>query len=204
MRNILRNEIINNNFFFVFLSIFMVIVTFMAESTIDRGVFEFSKILFGSLMPLFFILIISFIFEIVSYKIISNKILVVIIKSLLFSFVPFGVSLTATLNLETGIFNNFYPSTTVLFFISLYWFLLTTASIIWLKRKAIIVLLLFSFSPGISDLLEHIPLKEYFPFKIVMTILGKIATNNSIDIVASIILIAYMVSLVIIIKQKKV
>jgi hypothetical protein len=181
----------------------MVIVTFMAKSAIDKGVFEFSKILIESLLPLFFILTISFIFELVNYKNISNKILVVAIKSLLFSLVPFLISLIATLNLNSGILNNFYLSTIVLVFISLYWFLLTTASIIWFKWKAVFVILLFLFTPGISDLLENIPLKEYFPFEIIMTILEKLATNSSIDIVDAIFLIVYMVSLVIIIKLKK-
>jgi hypothetical protein len=203
MRTILKNEILNNNLFFVFLTIYMVIVTFMAKSAIDKGVFEFSKILIESLLPLFFILTISFIFELVNYKNISNKILVVAIKSLLFSLVPFLISLIATLNLNSGILNNFYLSTIVLVFISLYWFLLTTASIIWFKWKAVFVILLFLFTPGISDLLENIPLKEYFPFEIIMTILEKLATNSSIDIVDAIFLIVYMVSLVIIIKLKK-
>lgn len=203
MRTILKNEILNNNLFFVFLTIYMVIVTFMAKSAIDKGVFEFSKILIESLLPLFFILTISFIFELVNYKNISNKILVVAIKSLLFSLVPFLISLIATLNLNSGILNNFYLSTIVLVFISLYWFLLTTASIIWFKWKAVFVILLFLFTPGISDLLENIPLKAYFPFEIIMTILEKLATNSSIDIVDAIFLIVYMVSLVIIIKLKK-
>jgi hypothetical protein len=182
----------------------MVIVAFMTKSALYKGVFEFSKILIESLLPLFFILTISFIFEIVNYKNISNNILVVAIKSLLFSLVPFLISLISTLNFDSGILNNFYPSIIVLFFISLYWFLLTTASIIWFKWKAVFVLLLFLFTPGISGLLENIPLKEYFPFEIIMTILEKLATNSSIEIVDTIFLIAYMVSLVIIIKLKKV
>jgi hypothetical protein len=194
MRAVLKKEIINNNLFFVFLTIFMIIVAFMTKSALDKGEFEFSKILIESLLPLFFILIISYIFEISNYKNVSNNILVVAIKSLLFSLVPFLISLISTLNLDSGIVNNFHQSIVVLFFISLYWFLLTTASIIWLKWKAVFVLLLFLFTPGISDLLENIPLKEYFPFEIIMTIIGKLATNSSIEIVDTAFLFVYILN----------
>lgn len=202
--NTAEDEIINNNSFFVFLTLFTIIVAFMTKSALDKGEFEFSRILIESLLPLFFILIVSYIFEIVNYKNISNSILVVAIKSLLFSLVPFWISFISTLNPDSGIVNNFYQSIVVLFFVSLYWFLLTTASIIWFKWKAVFVLLLFLFAPGISDLLENTPLKEYSPFEIIMTILEKLATDSSIEIVDTMFLSVYIVSLVIIIKLKKV
>jgi len=203
IKTVLKKEIINNNIFFIFLTIFMIVISLMTKSALDKGEFEFTKILIESLLPLFFILIFAYVSEISNYKNISSNILVVVIKSLLFSSIPLLISLVSILSLNLGVINNFFQSILVLFFISFYWFLLTTASIIWFRWKAVFVLVLFLFTPGISELLENVPFKEHFPFEIIITILKKHATSTGIEVVDIAFLFVYVISLIIIIKFKK-
>ncbi len=201
-RPFITERIVKNNAFYLFLSLYAIIISFMVQRSIDNGEFDFRSIVQESLLPIFFILLLSFLIEILNFKNITKSIGAVLSKSILFSLIPLLVSLIVVVKLENGVFNDFHILLLGIVSISFYWFLLTTTTIVWLGWKAIFILVLFLFAPAISEFLEGIPFKEYLPFEIIITIF-KGLRSNKLNLMEFGVLGVYAVILLFILQRKK-
>ncbi len=202
IRKVIVNQIGKNSKFFMFLTLYTILISFMIQKSINEGALNLGELVIKSLLPIFFILILVFIIEILSLKITNNSLLVIFIKSFFFTIIPFLLAAIAILKIENGNFERFLIPFIGLFSISFYWFLLTTVSIFWLRWKATFILLLFILTPSISDLLGDTLIKQYLPFELVFTMLINIDTKGLLGL-DFMILLAYIGALLIGLKIKK-
>ncbi len=133
IRKVIVNQIGKNSKFFMFLTLYTILISFMIQKSINEGALNLGELVIKSLLPIFFILRLVFIFEILSLKITNNSLLVIFIKSFFFTIIPFLLAAIAILKIENGNFERFLIPFIGLFSISFYWFLLTTVSIFWLR-----------------------------------------------------------------------
>jgi len=203
MRQWISSEIvIKNDKFFLFMAIYTLLMAVMIQKSISSGLNDSNNILFESSVVLFFVLLLSFIIEIFTHKSITNKILVIFLKSALFVIVPFSLVLISVLKLDNGIVN-FNPSIILGYsLISVYWFLLTTTSIVWLGWKSFFIFFVFLFSPAISEVFASCLFGKYLPFEIIITFLKKLR-NEDLRLGDFGILVFYILILFFLLKRKK-
>jgi len=203
MRKWITSEIaIKDDKFFLFMAIYTLLMAVMIQKSISSGLNDSNNVLFESSVILFFVLLLSFVIEIFSYKSITSNFLVIFFKSGLFVTVPFSLVLISVLKLDNGIVN-FNPSIILGYsLISIYWFLLTTTSIVWLGWKSIFVFFVFLFSPAISEVFASYFFGKYLPFEIIVTFLKKLRSED-LRLGDFGILVFYILVLFFLLKQKK-
>jgi hypothetical protein len=203
MRQWINSEIaIKNDKFFLFMAIYTLLMAVMIQKSISSGLNDSNNVLFESSVVLFFVLLLSFIIEIFTHKSITNNLLVIFLKSGLFVIVPFSLVLISVLKLDNGIVN-FNPSIILGYsLISVYWFLLTTTSIVWLGWKSFFIFFVFLFSPAISEVFASYFFGKYLPFEIIITFLKKLRSED-LRLGDFGILVFYILMLFFLLKRKK-
>ena len=203
MRRWITSEMtIKNDKFFLFMAIYTLLMATMIQKNISSGLNDSNNVLFESSVVLFFVLLISFIIEIFTQKSITSNLSVIFLKSGLFVIVPFSLVLISVLKLDNGIVN--FNPTIILGYslVSLYWFLLTTTSIVWLGWKSFFIFFVFLFSPAIFEVFASYFFGKYLPFEIIITFLKRLRSED-LQLGDFGILIFYILILFFLLKRKK-